>query len=315
MKTPLFAMIIICMLLGAAHSQEVIKISPSDIFSGMPTSPTLTLTPTPIHSPTPSPSPTFTPKPTPTLKPSPTPMPTPTPSPSPTPAPKLSPVAAPIKTPAADAPTTPALTVSKPQPRKSNIIFDNAALNDFIRTNPLPDEKQISEKPIAPLPDIETLRRQLHAPDSMTPAPASGYVKYELPLRIQNIENPWAENVARLDVNYLFRAFLGSIEITRMRDGETIRFLKNIRSHEFLTLEPGVYQIRGEFWLLRNPSEKIKGLFGEYTFAAQTSYLIEMDSQLEQALLYELELREAEKLQEKQGRNTAPYARERMPRR
>lgn len=179
----------------------------------------------------------------------------------------------------------------------------------------MPDERQISEKPLAPSPNIEALRRQLLASDPPTPTAVSGILKYELPLRIQNIENPWAENVVRLDVNYSFRAFLGSIEIIRLRDGETIRFLKNIRSHEYLTLEPGAYKIQGEFWLQRNPSEKIRGLFGEYTFAAQTSYLIEMDSQLEQALLYELELREAEKLKEMQEQDRAPHVRERMPRR
>jgi len=348
----------LCFIPAWASAQDVMKISPSDIFSGFSSpTPTLSATPTPAKTPEPtpvritieSPAPTLTNAPQPTRSPAPAitartsfttstvelksfpttrtltmiptpvarmthpPKPTPTPPRPIIPSPRQSP--APAKTPPPSPSPQPRPTVATTtltlQPAKDagkKVVFDNKSLEEFVITHPVP-MVQPGPLMVTATPDIEVLRRRLYATSTPTPVAPAHLFQYKLHIKIKGVETRWDEPLTHIDFYYMLRAFYGAITVTSEDVGhESVRFVKNMKSHEQFPLKPGRYQIMGEFWLLRNPEEKITVTFGAYNFSIQTNYLIELDEEFERALLYEMELREIER-QKGKGEIRSPVSR------
>jgi|GEM_PF-641964 len=324
---------LLCFFPAWAPAQDVMKISPSDIFSGFSsTTPTLSAMPTPVKTPELTPIRIKIESPTPVL--------TKTPQPTRSPAPAitahisfttstvelktfpttrtLSMVPTPIaRMPHPPSPTpTPSRTIIPSHKRtptlvksaEKRVVFDNKSLEEFVITHPAPMvQPRVLMATVTP--DIEALRRRLYATPTPTPATPVHLFKYKLRIKIMGVETPWNDPLTHIDFNYMLRAFYGAITVTSEGVGhETVRFLKNRKSHEKFPLKPGRYQIMGEFWLLRNPQEKITVTFGVYDFSIQTNYLIELDEEFERALLYELELREIER-QKAKGETRSPVRR------
>jgi hypothetical protein len=197
------------------------------------------------------------------------------------------------------------------QPAKDvekKVVFDNMSLEEFVKTHPVP-MVQSGPLMVTATPDIEVLRRRLYATPTPTPNAPAHLFKYKLPIKIKGVETRWDEPLTHIDFYYMLRAFYGAITVNSEDVGhESVRFLKNMKSHEQFPLKPGRYQIMGEFWLLRNPEEKITVTFGAYNFSIQTNYLIELNEEFERALLYELELREIER-QKGKGEIRSPVSR------
>jgi len=348
----------LCFIPAWASAQDVMKISPSDIFSGFSsTTPTLSTTPTPVKTPEPtpvritieSPAPILTKASQPTRSPAPAiiartsfttstvelksfpttrtltmiptpvarmtypPKPTPTPPHPIIPSPRQSP--APTKTPPPSPSPQPRPTVATTtmtlQPAKDageKVVFDNKSLEEFVITHPVP-MVQPGPLMVTATPDIELLRRRLYATPTPTPVAPAHLFQYKLHIKIKGVETRWDEPLTHIDFYYMLRAFYGAITVTSEDVGhESVRFVKNMKSHEQFPLKPGRHQIMGEFWLLRNPEEKIIVTFGAYNFSIQTNYLIELDEEFERALLYELELREIER-QKGKGEIRSPVSR------
>ena len=309
---------LLCFIPAWASAQDVMKISPSDIFSGFAsTTPTLSATPTPARTPGPTPvkitvelksfptTRTLAMIPTPVARMTHPPTPTPTPprpiipSPRQSPAPAKTPTPSPTPLPRLIV-TTATLTLQTEKDAGEKTVFDNKSLEEFVITHPAP-MVQPAPLMVTATPNIELLRRRLNATPTPTPGAPGHLFQYKLSIKIKGVETPWDEPLTHIDFYYMLRAFYGAITVTSEDVGhESVRFLKNMKSHEQFPLKPGQYKITGEFWLLRNPEEKIIVKFGAYNFSIQTNYLIELDEEFERVLLYELELREIERQKAKE---------------
>jgi hypothetical protein len=145
------------------------------------------------------------------------------------------------------------------------------------------------------MPDIEELREKLIS--TPTPTPVSGQFTYRLDVRTRGYQGPWAKEGAVVYFNYNIRTFNAILVIEDIEEKlAPVRFLKNTKSSETITLTGRRYRIHGEFWRRSNPLDKIKVSFGEYSIKNQNSYTINLDRKFEQDLLYELEVRNMEKI-------------------
>lgn len=147
----------------------------------------------------------------------------------------------------------------------------------------------IMETPQA-TPDIEKLRKQIRATPSVTPA--TGDFRYKPRVEVRGAANPWGASLAYMDLHYELRALNSAVSFSpESGDYKTIRIMFNKKGRERFPLHPGRYHISGEFWLIRNPSEKISVDLGEHNFPAHTSFEMIFDRELERAVLYEMELK------------------------
>ncbi len=247
---------------------EALKIKPSEIFSGIPTTPTISLDskhkiPNARQKipPTPTQSPILIPTPLPTLIPTPTVTLTFTPTPSPT--------------------------------SRSRLILDNSSLKEFLKTHPTPPFAPTPEIATRP-PDIEELRRLLHT--TPTPTPRSEIFSYPLKIELQGAENPWGDPLAIVVFNFRLRNFYAALWFDSLKDEkDSVHFLKNTSSRERFSLKAGDYKLGGEFWLPQRPRQRIRVAFGTHHFRNHQTYAITLNRDFERIITGELEVRNAER--------------------
>jgi len=157
----------------------------------------------------------------------------------------------------------------------------------------------VSDTP-TPLPDIGELRARMLA--SPTPFPRGDVFVYQLSIKEHRSASFNRVSPPEAVIDYQMRTFYGRIVLESRELGETYRFLKNAPSRETISVLPGTYRIAGEFWRFMRPEERIKTSLGDVPFKDNMTYVISLDRNLEQALLYELELRNLEKKKKEAGK-------------
>ena len=259
-------------------AEEILKVSPSEIFDGLPEN-----SPGPIPSPPPTPSTTESP----------------------------------------GKPDITSRTASLheiapiPTPKKTPIVFDNAALEQYKReisgnpaesspekAVPAPNafqspfsilEEPPSETPV-PKPDIEELRQKLH--ETPSPNPISNILILPLSIDIQGMDSRWGEPGVTLILDYQCSNLFASLCIAPFgREKESITILKNAKSRERCLVDEGEYAVTGKFWVPNiKQDQEITVSFGTHALKNYSTYILTFDRALEQELKDEIDYRAQERV-------------------
>ena len=268
--TPLFS----C---SGVFAQEILKVSPSEIFEGLPGT-----SPTPIPSPLPNPL-------------------------------TIEPAGKPDITTSS---VSLQMIAQVPTPKRTPIVFDNTALEQYTKehpTNPAEPSSntpvptpntlrassftmvETSSEPPPPKPDIETLRQKLY--EDSSPAPKSEILFIPLSIDFQGGDSRWGESGATLILDYQCSSLFASLSIAPAgREKEAIIILKNAKSRERCVVTEGEYLVTGKFWLPNIKNEVIKVSFGKHALKNYATYLLTFDNGLGQIIKEEIDYRIQEKM-------------------
>jgi len=262
---------------SGVFAQEILKVSPSEIFEGLPEA-----SPAPIPSPLPNPLTTESPG-----------------------KPDI----------ATSSVSSLQMIAQIPIPKRTPIVFDNTALEQYAKehpTNPAepssntpvhtPDTlhsssftvEEISSEPPPTKPDIETLRQKLYE-DSL-PAPKSEALSIPLSIDFQASDSRWGESGAALILDYQCSSLFASLSIAPVgREKEAVIMLKNTKSRERCVVTEGEYLVTGKFWLPKKQDQEIKVSFGRHVLKNYRTYLLTFDRSLEQTIKEEMDFRTQER--------------------
>ena len=172
------------------------------------------------------------------------------------------------------------------EPEQSPMVINNRNLEIILREE---------EQQKTPLPDVNQLRDKLR--ETPTPTPVGVEFNYELKPRERTPFTRLRKNLAVAVLDYRLVAFNMSLELRSAdnEDAPPIRVLKNSDSKEKFTVEPGQYELFADFILRRSPGRKINAYLGTYKFHSGRAYEFRFRRDLEQSLLYQLEVRELDR--------------------
>jgi hypothetical protein len=177
-------------------------------------------------------------------------------------------------------------------PLKETFVLDNKTLEEYIKSH---REPYVEAKQPTPIPDIEKLREQLHATPS--PTPASGIVSFSIPVSVEKMNDKWNQLEADFVIDYQMKRLYSSLSLKGMDDNsEDVTVLKNSPSIESFPVKKGRYRITGTFWIPEAPDLEIKAVMGAVIVNNRMRYTMILDRDTEQDILYEMGLKNAEKL-------------------
>jgi hypothetical protein len=175
---------------------------------------------------------------------------------------------------------------------KTHFFLDNKALEEYIKNHPEPYVQSVQP---TPAPDIEELREQLIA--TPTPTPVSDVISCSIPVNVQKMNDKWDQLDADFVINYQIKKLYSYLSLKGIEDNkECVTVLKNSPSLESFPLKKGRYQITGTFWLPDAPDLEIKTVMGALIIDNRMRYTIILDRNMEQDIMREIGLRNAEKL-------------------